>query len=682
MHRQTTSFAIAELYSNILRPIFDHKPVKITPKARLDPHVSLSKNLTREEITMLSFSKYLFELDRSTKRLIQILCDALAIMFCFWLAMALRLDGDVMAMTARPWLVLVPVIPITIFVFILLGLYRAVIRYIADRTIRTVAVGVVISAVTMFALNHGLSLRVPRSVPGIYCTILFIVIGGVRFAWRDIYLRIQEATRIPVLIYGAGEEGRQLLQALEQTQEYSPVLFVDDNTKLSGTEIGGVRIVHPDQARKRLKDLGIKIGLIAIPDTNPRGRRNAAQVLGELGLEVRVIPSVSDLVSGRLQIAELKSVTLEELLGREPVPPLPELMSDTTHRKVVMVTGAGGSIGSELCRQILGQIPSKLVLFENSEFALYRTLEDLKAWLCEDDGSTELVPVLGSVTNKQLVERVIQANRVETLFHAAAYKHVPLVEDNILAGVHNNVFGTQLVVEAAGNFGVKNFTLVSTDKAVRPTNVMGATKRVAELVLQTYASTFPDTQFCAVRFGNVLGSSGSVIPKFTDQIRNGGPITLTSPEITRYFMTITEAAQLLIQANAMATAGEIYLLDMGEPVKILDLARTMARLQGRDTYISGIESPTTDGLEIKITGLRPGEKLYEELLIAEGTKTTKHPRIMIDPVSGPTDPREVHRALSHLEVAMKEGNEASALEILKRMPIEYASTKILKTVLL
>ena len=621
---------------------------------------------------MFGFTQHLFGLSRGTKRLIQVAFDALAIVFCFWLAMALRLDGNVMAMTARPWLVLIPVIPVTIFAFVMLGLYRAVIRYMADRAVRTVAIGVLISAVAMFALSQGLNLRVPRSVPGIYLALLLIVVGGTRFVMRGIYLSTQAATREPVLIYGAGEAGRQVLQALEQSRNYRPALFVDDNGKLSGSEIGGVRIVRPEQARARIKNLGIKTALIAIPDSNPAGRRHAAQVLADLGLEVRVIPNMSDLVSGRVRISELRRITVEELLGREPVPPLPDLMSITTSGKSVMVTGAGGSIGSELCRQILEQEPSKLVLFENSEFALYRILEDLQAWLAPRDHPTELIPILGSVTLEGRVARAITDNAVETLFHAAAFKHVPLVEANILEGLRNNVFGTKCVAEAAGRLGVKNFTLISTDKAVRPTNVMGATKRVAELVMQATAKAYPDTRFCAVRFGNVLGSSGSVIPKFTDQIRRGGPITLTDPEITRYFMTIPEAAQLVIQANAMAQAGEIYLLDMGEPIKILELARTMARLQGRETYIAGQEAPIADGLAIEITGLRPGEKLHEELLVDDGAAATAHPRIMLEPAQNAADPSETPRALAALEAALQAEDAAQALALLREMPIAYA----------
>jgi FlaA1/EpsC-like NDP-sugar epimerase len=614
---------------------------------------------------------WLFALDRSTKRLIQVCFDVLAVLLCFWLAMALRLDGEVMAMSGRPWLVLLPVVPITIIAFVMLGLYRAVIRYMADRAVRTVAIGVSISAVMMFLLSQGFQLRVPRSVPGIYFALFFIVVGGTRFVMRNIYHGTQAAPRQPVLIYGAGEEGRQVLHALEQSRNYRPTIFVDENKKLSGSEIGGVRVMLPNEVSGKIKKIGIKTALIAISDKNVAGRRHAAQVAANLGLDVRMMPNMSDLVSGRVRISDFRRVTVEELLGRDPVPPLPYLMSKTTNNKSVMVTGAGGSIGRELCFQILEQRPKKLILYENSEFALYRILEDLKGRIDAQSQSTTVIPLLGSVAHESSVRSAIKLNAVETIFHAAAFKHVPLAEANVLSAIRNNVFGTKCVAEAAGTLGVKNFTLISTDKAVRPTNVMGATKRMAELVVQAAAEGYPATQFCSVRFGNVLGSSGSVIPKFNEQIRQNGPITVTDPNVTRYFMTITEAAQLVIQASAMTKLGKVFLLDMGEPVKILDLAQTMARLQGRSTYIEGQDTPISGGIAIKITGLRAGEKLYEELLIDENAKATEHPRIMLEVTKSQLSADETERAVSDLHAAVLAEDVARAISILGNMPIEY-----------
>ena len=578
----------------------------------------------------MKLSQGLFLLSRGAKRSIQVAFDAIAIAFCFWLAMVLRLDGIFSTLRPQTWSVLIAVVPVTIGTFILLGLYRAVVRYMADRALRVIFIGAAISAVTMFTVSQAFTLGVPRSVPAIYFTLLLIMVGGTRFIMRSIYLSAKDEGRAPVLIYGAGEAGRQLLQALDQSRNYRPALFVDDNAAVHGSEIGGVLVVGPLRAAESIERLGIKTALLAISDAYPEGRRRAAKMLTDLGLEVRVIPSMADLVSGRVRISELRRVKVEELLGREPVPPIPELMSKTTSGKSVMVTGAGGSIGSELCRQILEQAPKRLVLFDASEYALYRIHEELSESLAASGARCELLAVLGSVVRKDLVARTIKENEIETLFHAAAYKHVPLVEANVIEGVRNNVFGTEAVAEAAGEHGVKNFTLISTDKAVRPTNVMGATKRLAELVMQAKAQTHPGTKFCAVRFGNVLGSSGSVIPKFEKQIAAGGPITLTHPEITRYFMTIPEAAQLVVQASAMATQGEIYLLDMGEPIKILDLAKTMVRLHGRQIHVDGIGPSPANAIRIGITGLRPGEKLYEELLVDGSKLQTKHPRIMCE----------------------------------------------------
>ena len=617
-----------------------------------------------------AFTKTLFQLPRGPKRAIQIAFDVMAMAFCFWLAMVLRLDGIATTLQPQSWAVLLAVAPVTVAAFVALGLYRAVIRFMADRALKTVSIGVAVSAVTMFATSQYLDLFVPRSVPGIYFALLLIVTGGTRMIMRSIYLTSKDEGREPVLIYGAGDAGHQLLQALDQSRNYRPAIFVDDDKKMHGADIGGVRVIRPALAAQNIKALGIKTALLAISTANAEGRRRAARMLSDLGLEVRVIPNVSDLVSGRIRVSELRRVTVEELLGRDPVPPIPELMSKTTTGKSVMVTGAGGSIGSELCRQIMSQGPARLVLFDVSEYALYRIHEELTEALAASGGDCVLVPVLGSVVRKDLVARTITDNAIETLFHAAAYKHVPLVEANVVAGVRNNVFGTEAVAAAAGELGVKTFTLISTDKAVRPTNVMGATKRLAELVMQAKAQDHPDTKYCAVRFGNVLGSSGSVIPKFEKQIAAGGPITLTHPNITRYFMTIPEAAQLVVQASAMAKRGEIYLLDMGEPIKILDLAKTMARLHGREAFLEGAETAGPGALPIKVTGLRPGEKLYEELLVTGSETATDHTRVKCEGVEV-TGIHAVDDWLASLSTFTSKSDEETLAEALEQLPLGF-----------
>jgi FlaA1/EpsC-like NDP-sugar epimerase len=615
----------------------------------------------------------IFALGRGPKRALQVAYDIAAMAVCFWLAMVLRLDGIGTTLQPQNWAVLLAVAPVTIFAFVQLGLYRAVIRYMADRALKSVAIGVSASALTMFAVSQTFGLSVPRSVPGIYFALLLIVVGGTRMIMRTIYLSAKDQGREPVLIYGAGELGRQLLQALEQSRNFRPAVFVDDDKRVQGTEIGGVRVIAPDAAAQSIASLGISTALLAISDAHIEGRRRAAKCLSDLGLEVRIIPNVSDLVSGRIRVSELRRVTVEELLGRDPVPPIPELMAKTTQGRSVMVTGAGGSIGSELCRQILDQDPARLVLFDVSEYALYSIYEELTEIGAAQAKRCVIVPVLGSVLRKDLVSRTITENGVETLFHAAAYKHVPLVEANVVEGVRNNVFGTETVAEAAGALGVRHFTLISTDKAVRPTNVMGATKRLAELIIQAKAQRYRDTRYCAVRFGNVLASSGSVIPKFEQQISAGRPITLTHPEMTRYFMTIPEAAQLVMQAGAMAKGGEVYLLHMGEPVKILDLAKMMGRLHGRETVLDGIEEAKANAISIKVTGLRPGEKLHEELLVNGEAKPTPHSRILSEelPVY-PAD--EVDQWLSRLAALSEQNGEAALLHALGELPLAFRAS--------
>lgn len=620
------------------------------------------------------------DIGRAQKRAILILYDVSAIIFCFWLAMALRLDGLFTEIPLRAWTVLVAVVPVTILMFFSLGLYRVIVRYMTDRGVYLILIGAIVSAVVMFAVSQFFDLGVPRSVPGIYLALVLVAIIGARFSMRSIFLSLKDRNRIPVLIYGAGEVGRQLLSSLEHSNNYQPSFFVDDNPKLENTEIRGIRVYNRVDGEKHARRLGIKTALLALSDKEPEARRVIAQRLASWGLEVKVIPNILDLVSGRVRISNLRRISVEELLGREPVLPMQEYMSATTLGKSVMVTGAGGSIGSELCRQILDQGPKRITLFEASEPALYHIYEELIDRCAKMNLGVEIVPVLGSVVNEESVERAFFEHDVENVYHAAAHKHVPLVESNMLEGLRNNVIGTLYVARLAGKMGVEHFTLISTDKAVRPTNVMGATKRVAELVMQSNAKQFPKTKYCAVRFGNVLGSSGSVIPKFEAQIKAGGPITLTHPDINRYFMTIPEAAQLVVQASAMAVKGEIYLLDMGRPIKILDLARTMARTMGRDTFIEGVEPPHVDEVAIKITGLRPGEKLYEELLVTGDEQPTLHPRVRAE-TSNLVDLKRVDGWIDEIQNMCREGRSADVVPFLSDLPIEYSSeqSRLFKT---
>ena len=429
----------------------------------------------------------------------------------------------------------------------------------------------------------------------------------------------------PVVIYGAGSSGRQLAQSLMIGSEYNPVAFIDDDSHIQNTVIMGRSVYNPEKLLELVESKNIQRILLAMPQETRAVRSTILKRLELLQVSVLTIPGSADLVSGAAKIDELQEVAIEDLLGREQVDPKASLMAVNITGKVVMVTGAGGSIGSELCRQIIKLKPRRLVLYELSEYALYKIDSELLKTLQASDYSVDIKPIIGTVQRQNRIETVMKQFGVQTVYHAAAYKHVPLVEHNVVEGVRNNVFGTYFAAQAAIEAGVETFVLISTDKAVRPTNVMGASKRLAELTLQALASDTSTTVFCMVRFGNVLGSSGSVVPLFREQIKKGGPVTVTDKDIIRYFMTIPEAAQLVIQAAAMANAGDVYVLDMGDPVKITDLAEKMIHLMG--LTVKDKNNGNGD-IEIQFTGLRPGEKLYEELLIGDNVKPTAHERIM------------------------------------------------------
>jgi len=473
-----------------------------------------------------------------------------------------------------------------------------------------------------------------------------------------------------IIIYGAGASGRQLLPALSQASEYYPVAFVDDNPRLQGTVMHGVTVYSPKKMAWLVEKYEVKKILLAMPSASRARKNEVIKQLEGLPCEVLSIPGMVDLVEGKASIDTLRKVSITDLLGRDPVDPVPELIARNIRDKSVMVTGAGGSIGSELCRQILRNAPQTLVLYEVSEYSLYAIERELAEIIRSHNLPTSLYPILGNVQDQEHLERVLRSFKTETIYHAAAYKHVPLVEYNVTDGVRNNVFGTLACAQAAIACNVPKFVLISTDKAVRPTNTMGATKRLAELVLQGLSSSQNTTCFSMVRFGNVLGSSGSVVPLFEKQISAGGPITLTHPDIIRYFMTIPEAAQLVIQAGAMGSGGDVFVLDMGEPVKILDLAHRMVTLSGLKLRDS--EHPTGD-IEIKTTGLRPGEKLFEELLIGENVMNTLHPRILTaNEVMMPWS--ELTEFLQHLNEACSRFDQQRIRELLLSAPTGFTPT--------
>lgn len=564
------------------------------------------------------------QLPRVAKRIISMLVDT-TILFSAWLgAYYLRFDNFSVLDDDSFVLSFCAVLLSTLLLFHVFGLYRAVIRYIGLRSMLWIGVVTLISGFLLQLATDANAVLYSTSVIFNYIFFAFAGLAGSRILLREIVSGGGRAAYHKVLIYGAGASGRQLLLALANSVEYRAIAFVDDDPSLTGVMIKEVKVYSPDAISDLIKKYGISRILLAVPSASRATRAQLIESLEPLGLPVLTIPGMTDLVDGRMKIDELQDVKIEDLLGRDAVSPIPSLLTANLTGKVVMVTGAGGSIGAELCRQIILQSPQKLVLFDSSEFALYEIDKELNTTIASKNLDVQLLPLLGTVLDQQRLTQVMQTYKVQTVYHAAAYKHVPLVEFNVIEGLRNNLFGTWYTAEAAIASEVESFVLVSTDKAVRPTNVMGATKRLAELTLQALAMRQSSTKFCMVRFGNVLGSSGSVVPLFRKQINNGGPITLTHEDITRYFMTIPEAAQLVIQAGAMGTGGDVFVLDMGQPVRIYDLAKRMIHLSGLE--VKSKLNPQGD-IEIKVTGLRPGEKLYEELLIGDDEKATRHPRI-------------------------------------------------------
>ncbi|GAA4012852.1 nucleoside-diphosphate sugar epimerase/dehydratase [Actimicrobium antarcticum] len=589
----------------------------------------------------------------------------------FCLAMWLRYDSLTMDVV-RPYLWLIALVPfVSIPIFTRLGLYRAVIRFIDHRIMYVVALGVTLSVfilVVAAVFTTGMS-GLSRGVFGIYWISTIMYVATSRFLVRA-YITLISGTAggVRVAIYGAGAAGNQLAIALANSKDYRPVAFIDDKRELQGSIISGVRVYGPDALSTLVADKEITKILLAMPSLSKAGQRRILDKLEPLKIKTLVTPPIRNLVSGLAQVQDVREIEIEDLLGRDPVEPLHDLMARCITGKSVMVTGAGGSIGSELCRQILRQEPTRLILFDMSEFGLYTIEQELLKLKRITGLETELIPFLGSVLDSVKCQQIMRSFHVETLYHAAAYKHVPLVEHNPIEGVRNNAFGTLSLARAAIAAGVSCFVLISTDKAVRPTNVMGATKRLAELVLQAFSKTQQKTRFCMVRFGNVLGSSGSVVPLFRSQIMAGGPITITHPDITRYFMTIPEAAQLVLQAGAMGEGGDVFVLDMGEPVKIVDLAKRMVHLSGLEIRTDPAEAHDID---IQFVGLRPGEKLYEELLISDNVIGTGHPLIMRaqeDDIPWPV----LEQFLARLGVACEKFDHEAIRVLLTQIVSEYS----------
>ncbi len=584
------------------------------------------------------FDKFL-ELPRNTKRLIVVAVDAVTLPLALWISMSLRLGEPFVPIGYhKDVFYFFPIVPlIAIPIFVQLGLYRAIIRYVG-----LVAMWTVIKGVTLYSLAFGVVILLsgipgmPRSVLLINWFVTCLLVGGSRFFGRYLFSGRQHAGPVRpakknVAIYGAGDAGVQIAAALSASPHFSPVAFIDDNKALQGNLIEGLRVYSFSQLLNLIEKYAITDVVIAMPSVARSLRSQIIQRLEPYSVHVSTLPGLDDLASGKVKVEDVREVGVLDLLGRIPVDPDVPLLNANIKDKVVLVTGAGGSIGSELCRQIVRIGPQKLILYERGEHDLYSIENELvHLWqrFCPEGEAPQdaIVPILASILNGERLQSVCKAFGVQTIYHAAAYKHVPMVERNPSEAVLNNVIGSYRAALAAIDSGVETFVLVSTDKAVRPTSTMGATKRFAEMILQGLATKGSGkTRFTMVRFGNVLDSSGSVVPRFREQIQRGGPVTVTDPKIIRYFMTIPEAAQLVIQAGAMGQGGDVFVLDMGEPVKILDMARRMIHLSGFE--VKDEHNPDGD-IEIVFTGLRPGEKLYEELLIGDNVSPTQHPLIM------------------------------------------------------
>jgi len=595
-----------------------------------------------------------------------VLADVVMMPLALFSAITLRLGTFEHGIAGSGWLY-AAVVVVSVPVFVRLGLYRAVVRYISGRAIATVVIGVTLATGLLFVLNFVVTQRaVPVTAIVIYWALALLYVAGSRYIVRML-LQKRSAAGQRVIIYGAGEAGIRLAATLREGHEFHPVAFADDAYSLHGSVINGIEVHAPDELGKLISEYEISGVLLAMPSASRRRRREILTTLESLGIHVQTIPDLSDIAAGRARVDEIHEVDVGDLLGREAVPPNQALFSACIDGKSVMVTGAGGSIGSELCRQIIRLRPTRLVLLEMSELALYNIDKELRLMAAQESVHADIVSLLGNAHHKYRVREIMQSYGVQTVYHAAAYKHMPIVEQNMVEGVYNNVFATLHTAEAALETGVETFVLVSTDKAVNPTNVMGATKRFAELLLQGLHQRGASTRFCMVRFGNVLASSGSVVPLFQEQVRRGGPVTVTHPDVIRYFMTIPEAAQLVIQAGSMAKGGEVFVLDMGKPVRIEDLARRMISLMG--LTIRDVDNPDGD-IEIAYTGLRPAEKLFEELLIGDNITGTEHAMIL-RAMEHSLAWNQIESLLEELLVALRKFDCRRARELLLEAVAEY-----------
>ena len=627
-----------------------------------------------------NFLKFFFKLSRSNELLFILIFDGLAISFSFIVSVWIRLDNVNFIFYDSFFKLLFICLFNSILILAVFGFYRAIIRYASNKTMYILILGITISAIATYIISKLIiflpetnAYGLPRSIPLIFILISISLMAGIRLILKATYIiKIGNNKKENIIIYGAGSAGQQLLDNFSYNHEYTVIAFIDDDSRLRNREVGGLKVYPLKRLEKLINKHSVKILLLAMPSISKLEKFKKIDKLKAFDLEIKTIPSISDILNGNADLTDIKNISIDELLGREPVLPDPELLGVNIENKVVMVSGAGGSIGSELCRQVIKSKPRTLLLLDISEFAIYTISEELKDYQEANKTKIEIIEIIGSVQDLKCIQGIFDSHKVNTIYHAAAYKHVPLIESNIIEGLKNNILGTRNLTTKAVENLVESFIFISTDKAVRPTNIMGASKRIAELICQDLAKHQNRTVFSIVRFGNVLGSSGSIIPKFKKQIQSGGPVTVTHKEITRYFMTITEASQLVIQAGALANGGEVFLLEMGESVKIFELAKKMILLHGHK-FINEEDYKTNqdkDNILIKVVGLRPGEKLYEELLIGTDSLKTKHPRIyMANEVS--LDSRKLNNIIDEF-VSYAGANEVKKIRILlKESEIGY-----------
>lgn len=603
----------------------------------------------------------------SIKLMIVLAYDLFAISSAFFVSYFIRVGFEGIDISWSEMAVFSIVTLSTLILFYTFDVYNSIVRYFNAKAFLKIQSLLIVTTVIFYFSGLIFEAFVPRSVPIVFLVLTSVMIAGARAMVGIIENKKWFDEREGVVIYGASNAGRQLVNALSLGNKYQPLAFIDEKKRYQGRTVLGLKIFPHFKVNQLVKKYGQFKVLIAIPQVDPIRLKQIVSLLEPHALELLIVPSMSDIVSGKRTIDELREVSVDELLGRKTVEPIPELLSANINNKIVMVSGAGGSIGKELCRQIAQHKPNKLILLDVSEAFLYEIHQELTEFLSETKNDLIVEPLIGNVQNGLLMKHILHKYQVQTIYHAAAYKHVPMVEHNVIAGVTNNVLGTNEIAQAAIFCEVETFVLISTDKAVRPTNVMGATKRLAELILQGLSKQEHSTRFVMVRFGNVLGSSGSVVPLFKKQIKKGGPITITHPDIIRYFMTIPEAAQLVLQAGAMGSGGDVFVLDMGNPVKIIDLAYKMTHLMG--LTIQDEKNPDGD-IAIQFSGLRPGEKLYEELLIDDHAKKTLHKRILsANERSLPW--AEVTKIISNLNDAMRAEDVPKIKQLLVEAPLGY-----------